>query len=67
MDSNGNPPTLYYENVHWMKGPLLGTGAFSTCYQARDVETGTIMALKQVGTLIKDHLSCNFLHTVDSR
>ncbi|WAR24323.1 M3K1-like protein, partial [Mya arenaria] len=44
----GNAPSLYYESVHWVKGPLLGTGAFSTCYQARDVKTGTIMALKQI-------------------
>ena len=48
MDNNGNPPMLYYENMHWVKGPLLGTGAFSSCYQARDIKTGTIMALKQV-------------------
>lgn len=31
-----------------MRGPLLGTGAFSSCYQARDVRTGTLMAVKQV-------------------
>ncbi|XP_045158733.2 mitogen-activated protein kinase kinase kinase 1-like [Mercenaria mercenaria] len=48
IDNNGNPPLLYYENVHWVKGSLLGTGAFSTCYQARDIKTGTIMALKQI-------------------
>ncbi|KAH3695504.1 hypothetical protein DPMN_082964 [Dreissena polymorpha] len=48
MDSNGNPPMLYFENVHWVKGRQLGSGAFSTCYQSRDVKTGTIMALKQI-------------------
>lgn len=41
-------PQMYYENIHWVKGPLLGTGAFSTCYQARDVRTGVIMAVKQI-------------------
>ncbi|KAL3869798.1 hypothetical protein ACJMK2_042435 [Sinanodonta woodiana] len=48
MDNNGNRPTLYLENTHWVKGPLLGTGAYSTCYQARDVKTGIIMAVKQI-------------------
>ncbi|KAK3089193.1 hypothetical protein FSP39_001643, partial [Pinctada imbricata] len=43
-----NNKTLYLENVHWVKGPLLGTGAYSTCYQARDVKTGVIMAVKQI-------------------
>lgn len=38
----------YMEGFHWVKGPLLGTGAFSTCYQARDARTGVIMAVKQV-------------------
>ena len=39
---------MYKENVHWKRGTVLGTGAFSTCYQARDVRTGTLMAVKQV-------------------
>jgi len=39
---------LYKEGLHWMRGTVLGTGAFSTCYQARDVRTGTLMAVKQV-------------------
>ncbi|XP_062600728.1 mitogen-activated protein kinase kinase kinase 1-like [Saccostrea cucullata] len=47
-DSKGNGPSLYLESVHWMKGPLLGTGAYSTCYQAKDVKTGVLMAVKQV-------------------
>lgn len=38
----------YLENVHWKRGMMLGTGAFSTCYQCRDVKTGIIMAVKQV-------------------
>lgn len=28
---------------------MIGTGAFSTCYQCRDVKTGILMAVKQVG------------------
>ena len=27
---------------------MLGSGAFSTCYQARDVLSGTLMAVKQI-------------------
>ena len=38
----------YQEGVDWTKGTLLGTGAYSTCYQARDMETGTLMAAKQI-------------------
>ncbi|CAM1293500.1 Uncharacterised protein g754 [Pycnogonum litorale] len=38
---------VYREDLHWVKGPLLGAGAFSTCYQARDVQSGTLMAVKQ--------------------
>lgn len=38
----------YEEGRDWVRGPLLGTGAFSSCYQARDVQTGTLMAVKQV-------------------
>ena len=38
----------YAEGVDWTKGTVLGTGAYSTCYQARDVQTGTLMAAKQI-------------------
>lgn len=38
----------YEEGRDWVRGQLLGTGAFSSCYQARDVRTGTLMAVKQV-------------------
>ncbi|XP_022109851.1 mitogen-activated protein kinase kinase kinase 1-like isoform X2 [Acanthaster planci] len=38
----------YVEREHWVKGVLLGTGAFSSCYQSRDIRTGTLMAVKQV-------------------
>ncbi|XP_063431372.1 mitogen-activated protein kinase kinase kinase 1-like isoform X2 [Mytilus trossulus] len=47
-NDNDNAPKFYYEDVHWKKGPLLGTGAYSTCYQSRDVKTGVIMAVKQI-------------------
>uniref|UniRef100_A0A0L8FTJ8 Protein kinase domain-containing protein n=2 Tax=Octopus bimaculoides TaxID=37653 RepID=A0A0L8FTJ8_OCTBM len=46
--SNNNNSPLYLENVHWVRSNLLGTGAFSSCYQARDVKTGTLMAVKQI-------------------
>ena len=38
----------YCEGLDWTKATVLGTGAYSTCYQARDVQTGTIMAAKQI-------------------
>ncbi|XP_035698391.1 mitogen-activated protein kinase kinase kinase 1-like [Branchiostoma floridae] len=38
----------YKMDQQWLKGTMIGTGAFSTCYQARDVQTGTLMACKQV-------------------
>ncbi|XP_013775829.1 mitogen-activated protein kinase kinase kinase 1-like [Limulus polyphemus] len=46
-DNNANVGT-YLEQIHWRKGHLLGTGSFSSCYQARDLRTGTLMAVKQV-------------------
>ena len=42
------PPVRYREDVDWRRGPMIGTGAFSTCYQARDARTGTLMCVKQV-------------------
>ncbi|KAJ8286722.1 hypothetical protein GJAV_G00042570 [Gymnothorax javanicus] len=38
----------YREGVEWLKGQQIGLGAFSSCYQAQDVGTGTLMAVKQV-------------------
>ncbi|XP_056591976.1 mitogen-activated protein kinase kinase kinase 1 [Triplophysa dalaica] len=38
----------YKEGVEWLKGQQIGLGAFSSCYQAQDVGTGTLMAVKQV-------------------
>lgn len=39
----------YREDAEWLKGQQIGLGAFSSCYQAQDVGTGTLMAVKQVG------------------
>ena len=41
----------YREGIEWTKATLLGSGAYSNCYQARDVLTGTIMAVKQISNL----------------
>ncbi|KAJ7988198.1 hypothetical protein DPEC_G00321120 [Dallia pectoralis] len=38
----------YRESHEWLKGQQIGLGAFSSCYQAQDVGTGTLMAVKQV-------------------
>ncbi|KAK3522223.1 hypothetical protein QTP70_033392 [Hemibagrus guttatus] len=38
----------YCEGAEWLKGQQIGLGAFSSCYQAQDVGTGTLMAVKQV-------------------
>jgi mitogen-activated protein kinase kinase kinase 1 len=46
--NESHPEHRYLEGVDWVRGPMLGTGAFSTCYQARDNRTGTLMAVKQI-------------------
>lgn len=38
----------YIEEVDWQRGPLLGTGGSSACFQARDIATGTLMVVKKV-------------------
>ncbi|XP_010288667.1 PREDICTED: mitogen-activated protein kinase kinase kinase 1-like, partial [Phaethon lepturus] len=38
----------YREDAEWLKGQQIGLGAFSSCYQAQDVGTGMLMAIKQV-------------------
>ncbi|CAN8004321.1 unnamed protein product [Ixodes hexagonus] len=38
----------YAEGEHWRRGPLLGSGAFSSCYQAVDIKAGTLLAVKQM-------------------
>ena len=52
----------YREGVEWTKAMLLGSGAYSSCYQARDVLTGTIMAVKQISNL---HDITNLTQTAD--
>lgn len=41
----------YIEGIHWIKGKVIGTGAFCTCHRARDTENGTMFAVKQVRSL----------------
>ncbi|CAG0883425.1 unnamed protein product [Cyprideis torosa] len=43
-----DPGAAYLEGIDWVRGNILGTGAFSNCYQAWDKATGTIMAAKQI-------------------
>ncbi|VDL92913.1 unnamed protein product [Schistocephalus solidus] len=48
---NGDPMKAtcsYKEGVDWLLGPFLGRGAFSQCFQARDIRTGTLMAVKRL-------------------
>ena len=45
----------YKEGVAWRKGGLLGTGAFSSCYAAQDMKTGTLMAVKQICFCLNTH------------
>ena len=47
-DKNCASYCTYREGIEWTKATLLGSGAYSTCYQARDVLTGTLMAVKQI-------------------
>ncbi|XP_066914718.1 mitogen-activated protein kinase kinase kinase 1-like isoform X2 [Clytia hemisphaerica] len=42
------PRNVYLEEIHWKKGGLVGTGAFSSCYEAMDFKSGRIMAVKQI-------------------
>lgn len=46
----------YREDGEWLKGQQIGLGAFSSCYQAQDVGTGTLMAVKQVNILLANIL-----------
>ncbi|XP_065069659.1 mitogen-activated protein kinase kinase kinase 1-like isoform X2 [Rhopilema esculentum] len=39
---------VYLENSQWRKGGLLGTGAYSSCFEVSDIKTGRLMAVKQV-------------------
>ena len=42
------------EGKHWVKGKLIGTGAFCSCFLARDTRLGTMMAVKQVCPVIQN-------------
>ena len=61
----------YREGIEWTKATLLGSGAYSTCYQARDVLTGTLMAVKQIPlshdlathTTVKDKEHSTLIHS----
>ena len=40
------------EPVHWIKGELIGAGAFGRVYMGLNNETGQLMAVKQVTKLL---------------
>ena len=48
LDEDNPFSPSYKETKDWTKSFMLGSGAFSTCFQARDVQTGTLMAVKQI-------------------
>jgi len=52
-----NSKHLYLEGVHWKKGELLGTGAYSSCYAVRDLMNGSLMAVKQVHFIMQQTLA----------
>ncbi len=54
----------YIEGVHWKKGKVIGTGAFCTCHLSRDLENGTMFAVKQVSN--KQLAAYNTCTAVDS-
>ncbi|KAH9383251.1 hypothetical protein HPB48_024368 [Haemaphysalis longicornis] len=47
-EKEANGSVSYVEGVHWHRGHLLGAGAFSSCFQAVDRATGTLLAVKQL-------------------
>uniref|UniRef100_A0A1B6BZG6 Mitogen-activated protein kinase kinase kinase n=1 Tax=Clastoptera arizonana TaxID=38151 RepID=A0A1B6BZG6_9HEMI len=46
--TENNSKLTYTEDIDWQRGLMLGAGGSSTCFQARDIATGTLMAVKQV-------------------
>lgn len=52
----------YREGHEWLKGQQIGLGAFSSCYQAQDVGTGTLMAVKQVTASIAGWIKRGSVH-----
>jgi len=67
----------YVEGIDWFKGPKIGFGGSCSCFQARDVKTGKLMAVKQIhipppiGRMVRDTCSSSvvseihFLRTLD--
>ena len=48
VQGSDGPGAAYLEGKQWVKGKLIGTGAFCSCFLARDTRLGTMMAVKQV-------------------
>jgi len=42
------PPIIVKERIHWVQGELLGSGACGNVYLGLNVDTGQLMAVKQV-------------------
>ena len=49
---DGGKHTIYRQDNEWVKGKVIGSGAYCSCFLAQDTRTGTIMAVKQVYKLI---------------
>ncbi|XP_037087580.1 mitogen-activated protein kinase kinase kinase 1-like [Pollicipes pollicipes] len=47
-DLEGDTSATYTEGEDWARGALLGTGGFARCYQACDLRSGRLVAVKQV-------------------
>jgi mitogen-activated protein kinase kinase kinase len=41
-------PRVQQEGIHWRRGVEIGSGSFGKVYQAQNVKTGELMAVKQV-------------------
>ena len=64
LDEDNPFSPSYKETKDWTKSFMLGSGAFSTCFQARDVQTGTLMAVKQIqlNRVQDDAEKVNYIH-----
>ena len=49
--------TVYRQNHDWMKGIRIGSGAFCSCFLARDNQTGTLIAVKQVLLIVYSYIT----------
>ena len=47
------------EPVHWIKGELIGAGAFGRVYMGLNNETGQLMAVKQVTKPLSREILCD--------